>query len=67
MPKKRKPGRPPTEEGARPNKVSVLLHDDEKKVIKKAAGDASLSDYLRTAGLEKAARNSSSLKNRKKK
>lgn len=55
-PTKRKPGRPPSADGPRTNRVQVLLSDPEKARVEKAAGIGSLSDYLRTAGLEKAAR-----------
>lgn len=54
MAKKRKPGRPPTKEGARQNRVQVLLHDNEKERIEIAAGGNSLSEFLRVAGLKEA-------------
>ena len=52
-PVKKKRGRPKTAEGARSNRVQVLLHDHELKAITSAA-KGSLSDFLRTAGIDKA-------------
>lgn len=51
VPKKR--GRPKTKDGARSNRVQVLLHDHELTTITKAA-KGSLSDFLRTAGIDRA-------------
>ena len=49
---KRKPGRPPSLKGTRPNVVKVSLHHDELEALLKVTNAP--AQYLREAGLDKA-------------
>lgn len=53
--KRRRPGRPPSEEGPRSVRYNVAFRPDEAEPIERVAGDA-IADFIRTAAVEKAKR-----------